>query len=155
MNVQEIAQAVADNAKSGKWLSCTFQLDCPGAVGGTVAVGIKAFGKWVQRVECAGLVDGVPEQKTLKALKEQTADLITAMVASLGIPQEEPRTCSKVHIDTVRVGDTVEVNGVLKTVCPGDIKSGFMGTTLFGDSYRLGTVPVIKADLIPATGKDV
>lgn len=85
MTIQEIAQAVADNAKSGKWLSCTFQLSAPGAVGGTVSVGIKAFGKWVQRVECAGLVDGVPEQKTLKALKEKTADLITGMVASLGI----------------------------------------------------------------------
>lgn len=53
-----------------------------------------------------------------------------------------------VHIDTIRAGDTVEINGILKTVCPGDIKSGFMGTTLFGDSYRLGAVPVIKVQPI-------
>lgn len=54
-------------------------------------------------------------------------------------------TRKPVHIDTIRAGDTVEHNGVLKTVCPGDLKSGFMGTTLFGDSYRLGTLPVMKA----------
>lgn len=53
--------------------------------------------------------------------------------------------CKPVHIDTIRAGDTVEHNGVFKTVCPGDLKSGFMGTTLFGDSYRLGTQPVMRA----------
>ena len=53
-----------------------------------------------------------------------------------------------VNVDTIRVGDTVEIDGLLKTVCPGDIKSGFMGVTLFGDSYRLGTVPVIKVEFV-------
>lgn len=47
------------------------------------------------------------------------------------------------HIDMIRPGDTVLHNGELRTVCKSDIKSGgFMGVTLFGDSYRLGTVPV-------------
>ncbi|QNV69380.1 hypothetical protein F7661_28080 (plasmid) [Pseudomonas sp. CFA] len=47
------------------------------------------------------------------------------------------------HINTVRAGDTVLHNGELRTVCNSDIKRrGFMGTTLFGDSYRSGTVPV-------------
>jgi len=51
-----------------------------------------------------------------------------------------------VHVNTIRPGDTVEVNGHLKTVCPGDLKKcPDMGVSLFGDSYRLGTVPVIKA----------
>lgn len=51
-----------------------------------------------------------------------------------------------VHVNTIRQGDTVEINGHLKTVCGKDIKTGgFMGATLFGDSYRSGTAPVIKA----------
>ena len=46
------------------------------------------------------------------------------------------------HISPIRAGDTVEVNGHLKTVCPKDIQKGFMGSTLWGDSYRLGMLPV-------------
>lgn len=47
------------------------------------------------------------------------------------------------HIDMIRPGDTVLHNGELRTVCKSDIKrGGFMGSTLFGDSYRSGTVPV-------------
>ncbi|ESW38558.1 hypothetical protein O164_16955 [Pseudomonas taiwanensis SJ9] len=43
----------------------------------------------------------------------------------------------------IRAGDTVQHNGELRTVCKSDLKyGGFMGTSLFGDSYRLGTVPV-------------
>lgn len=47
------------------------------------------------------------------------------------------------HIDMIRPGDTVLHNGELRTVGKPDIKrGGFMSATLFGDSYRLGTVPV-------------
>jgi len=47
------------------------------------------------------------------------------------------------HIDNIRVGDTVEHNGVVETVCAKNIKRDrLMGTTLFGDNYRLGTKPV-------------
>ena len=49
------------------------------------------------------------------------------------------------HIDLIRPGDTVRVDGHLKTVSPGDIRKGYMGTTLWGDSYRLGTLPVKRA----------
>lgn len=52
---------------------------------------------------------------------------------------------SLTHIDLIRPGDTVEIDGQLKTVCPNNIKRGFMGTTLWGDSYKLGTVPVRRA----------
>lgn len=76
---EQIAQAVADNAKSGKWLSQTFHIQQGENL---AAVGVKSFGRWVQRVEFCGMVDGVPEQKTLKALKTQTADLINRMLAS-------------------------------------------------------------------------
>ncbi|HEY8331540.1 MAG TPA: hypothetical protein VIO83_09470 [Pseudomonas sp.] len=48
-------------------------------------------------------------------------------------------TTEPVHISEIRAGDTVSHNGCLRTVGRSDIKrGGFMGTTLFGDSYRLG-----------------
>lgn len=47
------------------------------------------------------------------------------------------------HISEVKIGDTVMHNGSLKTVSQGNLKRGFMGITLWGDSYRLGTVPVV------------
>ena len=76
---ETIAQAVADNAKSGRWLSCTFQVQHPD--GALLSVGVKAFGRWVQRIECAGLADGIPEQRTLRDLKARTAEIIRAMLA--------------------------------------------------------------------------
>lgn len=54
----------------------------------------------------------------------------------------------EVHIDSVRVGDAVEHDGELRTVCKKDIHyNSFMGTTLFGDSYALGTKPVRKLEV--------
>ncbi len=55
-----------------------------------------------------------------------------------------------VHIDLIRVGDVAEHNGGLRTVGADDLKRGFMGTTLWGDSYRLGTVPVLRAEMVHA-----
>ena len=50
-----------------------------------------------------------------------------------------------VHISTIQGGDTVRHNGIILTVCNADIKHGcFMGSTLFGDSYKLGTILVEK-----------
>ena len=51
------------------------------------------------------------------------------------------------HINLIRPGDTIEVDGHLKTVSPGAIGKGFMGKTLWGDSYRLGTLLVRRAIL--------
>lgn len=67
-------------------------------------------------------------------------------------------TTTRVHIGDIRPGDTVSHNGCLRTVCRSDIKRGFMGTTLFGDCYRLGHVPVDRvtfnrATAIPACSK--
>lgn len=51
----------------------------------------------------------------------------------------------QVHIDTINAGDTVIHEGEMKTVSGASIKrGGFMGTTLFGDSYRLGHQKVTK-----------
>lgn len=51
-----------------------------------------------------------------------------------------------VHISTVMPGDTVLcADGNLRTVCRKDIRRDpFMSRTLFGDSYRLGTIPIKK-----------
>lgn len=52
----------------------------------------------------------------------------------------------QVHISTISVGDTIIHHGEMKTVSPAFLKKdGFMGTTLFGDSYRLGRQKVTKA----------
>lgn len=47
------------------------------------------------------------------------------------------------HIDLIKPGDTVQHQGRVVTVCGTDLKRDpFMGTTLFGDSYRCGHLPV-------------
>ncbi len=52
---------------------------------------------------------------------------------------------SEVHISTIKPGDTIIHNGVLTTVSASNIKSGgFLGTTLFGDSYSAGHKKVKK-----------
>lgn len=51
-------------------------------------------------------------------------------------------TTNKTHISNIQPGDTVIHNGKVVTVCVKDLKRGFCGRTLFGDSYRLGTLPV-------------
>lgn len=49
------------------------------------------------------------------------------------------------HISRIRAGDTVLHDGKQQTVCQSNLKrDSFMGITLFGDSYRLGYLPVQK-----------
>ena len=50
----------------------------------------------------------------------------------------------KVHICDIRQGDTILHDNVLKTVCRNNIKNGFCGRTIFGDSYKSGTILVVK-----------
>ena len=78
---ETLADLVCKNAKSGKWLSATYSVTVAGRA--PVAVGIKAYGLWVQRLECCGLVEGVSGQKTQKALKAQLVDLLTRMIDAL------------------------------------------------------------------------
>ena len=51
------------------------------------------------------------------------------------------------HKDAIAVGDMIERDGKLVTVCRKDITNGFMGVCLFGDSYNLGYLPVRMAVL--------
>ena len=48
------------------------------------------------------------------------------------------------HISKIKQGDTVMIDGEMRTVGNDNIKNAFMGITLFGDSYRFGSQPVQK-----------
>lgn len=51
----------------------------------------------------------------------------------------------EVHISIIKHGDTIlHVDGIVKTVSICNIKRGFCGIALFGDSYRMGTMLVKK-----------
>lgn len=51
----------------------------------------------------------------------------------------------EVHISTITHGDTIlHLDGLIYTVGKNWIKKGFMGITLYGDSYNLGTILVKK-----------
>lgn len=64
--------------------------------------------------------------------------------------RRNPRTTRLVHIDSIFPGDTVVHEGVERTVGRENIKHGFMGKTLFGDSYRLGRKKVELVEFSPA-----
>lgn len=48
------------------------------------------------------------------------------------------------HISQIKQGDTIMMDGEMHTVGNNNIKNGFMGITLFGDSYKLGRELVQK-----------
>lgn len=54
------------------------------------------------------------------------------------------------HIRKIKQGDTVMIDGEMRTVGKNNIKNGFMGITLFGDSYRFGREPVQKVVIFKA-----
>lgn len=55
------------------------------------------------------------------------------------------RKIKEVHISTIKNGDTIiHTDGHARTVSNSNIKRGFYGITLFGDSYRMGTIQVKK-----------
>lgn len=61
----------------------------------------------------------------------------------------EHKRYTAVHIDTIKAGDTIQHDGHERTVCSKDIKhDAFNGTTIFGYSYMLGYLPVIKIEFI-------
>ena len=57
------------------------------------------------------------------------------------------RKILEVHISSISIGDTIicDSDGLERTVGKGNIKrDGFMGISIFGDTYRLGTILVKK-----------
>jgi len=56
------------------------------------------------------------------------------------------RKIVEVHVSTISIGDSVIGNdGFERTVGKGNIKQNtFIGTTIFGDNYQLGNLPIKK-----------
>ena len=56
------------------------------------------------------------------------------------------RKIVEVHISTISIGDSIICNdGFERTIGKGNIKrDSFMGTTILGDSYKMGHIPVKK-----------
>lgn len=81
MKIDQITKAIADNAKTQKWLTCHFDMEYKGA---TYKLGVKSFGRWVQRLELCGVVSDVPEQKTNKRLIELAKAEILVLLKSIG-----------------------------------------------------------------------
>jgi hypothetical protein len=51
----------------------------------------------------------------------------------------------KTHINNIMVGDTILYKGIEKTVSANNIlEDKFLGRSIFGDSFNLGYIPVIK-----------
>lgn len=75
LTVDQFVKLVTDNAKTKKWLSCTMPVIR--SDGEVFSIGIKSFGKWVQVIQCGCYMDGIPEQKTIKALKEELTKVVT------------------------------------------------------------------------------
>jgi hypothetical protein len=49
------------------------------------------------------------------------------------------------NISTIRAGDLIRHEGIIRTVSANNIKyNSFMGTTIFGDSYSIGNKLVEK-----------
>lgn len=49
------------------------------------------------------------------------------------------KTIELVHINSIVAGDMIVHDGEMMTVCPNNIKhGGFLGKTIFGDSYKFG-----------------
>lgn len=58
------------------------------------------------------------------------------------------------NVAYIRAGMTVMLDGKMVTVSDTDIKRDLLlGTTLFGDSYKSGTVPVKRVLIFRATPK--
>lgn len=78
MTPQELADQIVANVKTNKWLSATFDIDSL-----PHRVGVKAYGRWVQRIECCGIYDSIPEQKTNKALRAAVIETLDRIQRSL------------------------------------------------------------------------
>lgn len=57
------------------------------------------------------------------------------------------RPVSMVPVSTIRVGDVVLCSdGIERTVCKRNLKKGFCGYTIFGDSYKCNSELVAVVD---------
>lgn len=80
VTIDHIFADMQSAAKAKKWLNCTYRINTDK---GVFSLGIKAFGKWVQIVECCGIADSIPEQKTWRTAKAELHATVNAIVRSL------------------------------------------------------------------------
>jgi len=64
--IDTYVSAVIAHAKTNTWWNCTVEVSHGGKIH---TVACKAFGLWVQRVECCGIRSDVQECKTQKAFR--------------------------------------------------------------------------------------
>ncbi len=59
--------------------------------------------------------------------------------------KEKIQKTEQVHISKISAGDTIiHVDGNIRTVCKNNLSIGFMGRSLFGDSYKSGHTLVTR-----------
>ena len=84
MTQDDLIHEIQAAARAKRWLNCTVQLDTPE---GPVPVGIKAFGKWVQVLECRGIRDTVPEQRTWRMFDAEFRKTLAGVLRTVGIKE--------------------------------------------------------------------
>lgn len=109
----------------------------------------KSFREYAKKVLRKAHKDDYDEEKAKETidgiLKKADGDMDKAVgMLSGGVSESvEDYPRKSVHIDDIKPGDVVFHDGKIMTVNDKDLKKGgFMGTTLFGDSYRSGSKKV-------------
>ena len=72
MKMSEFLDMVVKESKNQKWHIAYHEVN-------GIQVGIKQYGKWIQILSANSFKDGIPEQKTQKALREKVESLLIAM----------------------------------------------------------------------------
>ena len=87
MKIDKFINLIVSNAKTKKWLSCTeiVQLES----GELATIGVKAYGRWVQRIECNGMRGNTGmDYKTVKAFREAVTGEVTNLLRANGYKLE-------------------------------------------------------------------
>ena len=78
--IQQILADIRENGKAGKWTSCTYRINTDK---GVYTLGVKAFGKWCQRLELVDMRSDIAGQNTWKAFDSAFIAEVDRMVRCL------------------------------------------------------------------------
>ena len=78
--LEKILLDIVAARKAKKWVCCTYRINTDK---GIFSLGGKVYGWWAQRIECCGITDTIPEQKTIKAFSKLFFDSVNSIVRSL------------------------------------------------------------------------
>ena len=73
MTKQEFIDTIVNNHRTGHWLNATFDVEGR-------KIGVKAYGKWIQRLEHNGRSDGTVEARTVKAFRSDVEELYEGII---------------------------------------------------------------------------